>query len=185
MSNAFVLGLDHTIQYEDDGGRLADIISALCEEHYCDLIAEEWNTTTYASQETVGKKVAASLGINWLSMKMPETCKEDLGILPALKLRYASFNEWSGPLPPQIPGTTYFPRADRIREEYWLNKILIASPKSVLATCGLIHVGPFAKRMKDAGFFVDKASLCEHVWYRNTPNSKCAEVEMNNKDDRY
>ncbi len=99
MPNAFVLGLDHTIQHADDGGRLADIISTLCEKRNCDLIAEEWNTTTYASQETVGKKVAVSLGIKWLSIEMPETCKEDLGILPVLKLRHPSFNEWSGKVP--------------------------------------------------------------------------------------
>lgn len=185
MPNAFVLGLDHTIQYTDDGGRLAAIINNLCEKHNVDLIAEECNTTTYASEETIGKKMANSLGIKWLSIEMPATCKEDLGILPSLKLRHVSFDEWSGPLPPEIPDTTYFPRADRLREEYWLNKIHIANPKSVLVTCGFIHVRPFGKRMEDAEFLVEKASLCDHAWYRSKPNSKCAEVEKNIVDDRY
>ncbi len=55
---AIVLGLDHTIQYQDDAGRFKAVIRELCDKHGFDLIAEEWSTSYLKHVWTVGREAA-------------------------------------------------------------------------------------------------------------------------------
>ena len=185
MTNAFLLGLDHTTQHLDDGGRLEAIIRGLCQKHDFDLIAEEWGTEEPTSiVETVARKVSVSVSIDWLNIEMCDAMKEELGILAVLRLRTHPRFTMEGPVY-ETPEATYFPHADGLREEYWLSKLQAAQAKCPLVICGLIHVRPFSKRLEDVGFVVETSLLCDHAWYRSKPDSKCAEVEKNLRDDRY
>ena len=186
---AFVLGLDHVIQYMDDDGRLKALISDLHTKEGLDLIAEEWGgSEEFASVETVGKTFADSQvpRIPWINIEMPKPIQESLGIRPALEIRSRpAFDEWTGPII-EIPSTTYLKRADELRERYWVCEILNALPRrSALVISGLIHIETLADKLEFAGFTIKKKSLCECPWYRNKYNSTCTEVERHIVDDRY
>jgi hypothetical protein len=186
VTNAVVFGLDHDIQENDDGGRLEVIIRVLFEKYQCDLIAEEWNAGPRRDVVTVARRLANTSGIRWLNM--PEAIREERGILTSLNRRIVPVrvDPKSGQVVPELSCATYLPKADGIREEYWLGQVQAAQPKKcTLVTCGLIHVRPFGKKMEEAGFLVETSSLCDHAWYRSKPDSKCAEVEKNLRDERY
>jgi hypothetical protein len=182
---ALVLGIDHIIQYQDDMGRLRGIISQLCDERDCDLIAEEWNAREYKGYPTVGRLIASEKSIRWLTVNVPDRVSEKLGILDDLKRRRPTPDN-DDQLVSEIPMHCYLPRADCIRERRWLRKIMKSRRhNSVIVLCGLIHVKPFAAKLRDASFKVSAMSLCEHEWYRRTRQNLCAEVAKELTDDRY
>ncbi len=91
--------------------------------------------------------------------------------------RRPHFDEWAGPVI-RIPATTYLKRADELREQHWLCKIVEALPReSVLVICGLIHVATVAEKLSFWGFIVRKASLCDHSWYRELYGDTCEQVK--------
>jgi hypothetical protein len=187
---AFVLGLDHRIQFQDDEGRLLDLIGERYSEHKFDLIAEEWGTTdTFDNTETIGKQFADSFPdpIEWINIEMPEALKKSIGILAPLNARSRpSFNEWTLEPIITIPQTTYLKCADRIRENYWVNEISKRLPKeSILVMCGHIHVETLCAKLAAEGFIVKSKSLCECPWYRSRHEPTCVEIEKHIVDDQY
>ena len=187
---AFVLGLDHRIQFQDLDGHLELLIRQLHDEEAFDLIAEEWGSSEeFANSQTVGKKLAVSpaIRIPWINIEMPVSIQESLGIRDALRRRtHGEFDEWTLTATTEIPSTTYLKRADELRERYWLCEVLKELPKeSVFVTCGLIHVETFASKLAHAGFQIKQRSLCEYAWYRTKYDSTCTAVEKHLVDDRY
>jgi hypothetical protein len=180
----FILGIDHAIQYRDNEGRLKTIITRACEEADCDLIAEERNTGAYKRYQTVGQLVARERSIHWLNINIPDRVSEKLGILCDLnRRRQKPDNE--DRLVSEIPDWVYFPHADCAREKRWLRKIVKSKHRSVLVLCGLIHVKPFAEKLREVGCTVSTASLCDYDWYRLMVGNKCSEVEMELTDKRF
>lgn len=163
---ATVLGIDHNIQYRDDEGCLRAMISRLCNEHDCDLIAEEWNAGPYKHCLTVARQVANERSVRWLNINIPDRLSEKLGILHDLERRRPRPDN-DDRLVSEIPNYVYFPRADCIREQHWLRKITKSKlHSSVLVLCGFIHVKPFAAKLRAASYSVSTASLCDHQWFR-------------------
>jgi hypothetical protein len=182
---ALVLGIDHTIQHRDDEGRLRAIVSQLCNERGCDLIAEEWNTGVYKDCPTVARLVADEKSVRWLNIDIPDRVREKLGILHDLNRRKQTPDN-DDRLVSEIKNHVYFPRADCMREQRWLRKIIKSKRhSSVLVLCGFIHVKPFAAKLCGASFSTSTASLCDHQWYRAKADNQCAEVEKELRDVRH
>lgn len=187
---AFVLGIDHTTQYQDNEGRLQAIIRKLCNDHNVTLVAEEWIATGYDDTKekdwTVGRRLKEELSVAWLNIEVGDRARKKLGILEDLERRHQRIDAMKGCVVQEIHSHVYFPRADCLREQRWLRKIVRHKHNSsALVLCGNIHVKPFALKLHEAGFSVATGSLCEYQWYRDWQYSKCAEVEARLVDERY
>jgi hypothetical protein len=183
---ALVLGLDHRIQEQDNGGRLKALISGLCETYSCRLIAEEWNTGDRKFVHTVGRKVSIDRSISWLNIEIPDRVKERLGILDDLNRRNVPTYTFGKGFEFEVPNHVYLRRADCLREHRWLRKILRHKHhESVLVTCGFIHVRPFAAKLREASFEISTITLCDYPWYRAIPSNKCDDVAKELIDDRF
>jgi len=167
-------------------GRLRAIVHKICNEREVSLIAEELDTDKANKRLTVGRQVSIEKSIPWLNINIGDRITQRLGILHDLRRRRATFDDIKMEIVREIDNWIYFPRADCIREQRWLRKIVRHKRNSsALVLCGLIHVQSFASKMRELGFDVATESLCEHSWYRAWPHSKCDEVEKGIIDERY
>ena len=59
----------------------------------------------------------------------------------------------------------YLPKADGIREDFWLSKISGYRLDRVVFLCGLLHLTTVAAKFRDRGWIVEKINACACQWY--------------------
>lgn len=149
------------------------------------MIAEEWNPSIYKDCPTVGRLVADERSVRWMNIDIPDRVREKLGILHDLNRRKRTPDNHDH-LVSEIQEHVYFPRADCMREQRWLRRIMkYKLHSSVLVLCGFIHVKPFAVKLLGASYSVLIASLCDYQWYRAKTGDLCTKVEKELRDERY
>lgn len=160
---ARVLGVDHQLQWRDaTGSRLRDLLSALLAKEDAGLIAEE----ATGLPTTVAQRLAFRLGKPWLNVDMDECQRRAAGIYDELAERpFGPLFDGNGDQAGVTEG--HLPNADGVREGHWLSQIIKYGSGSVIMLCGVLHLSPFAERLRGCGYEVKEINVCELDWCVN------------------
>jgi hypothetical protein len=167
-----VIGLDHRVQWKDPTGELQVLLERLVGESRVELIAEE----AYKLPTTVGFRLACRANMPWVDIEMNDTERQQAGIYDELNKRP------SGPLlkddRSMVPTERYLPHADDVREAHWVNRVMQHHVSSALVICGVLHLVPFAAKLRSKGCTVKERNVCNESWYKNAFGA-CKVVEEN------
>jgi hypothetical protein len=148
-----ILGTSHEIQREggapDASARahidgLRSIICQIAGARHVALIAEE---APYSSPSipTVTHEVAEQRGVSYIQVDMSDPELAAAGICPEKQARLRTLPD----LDKYCADELRFPRADDMRENFWLDKIKDAGAKPVLVVCGWAHVRALSKKIRE------------------------------------
>jgi len=153
-----IIGLDHRVQWKDPTGELQMLLEGLVRQSRVDLIAEE----AYKLPTTVGFRLACRANLPWVDVDMNDTERLESRINDELKNR---------PQRPLFDGkkvaVSYLPHADAIREAYWVNRLMQHNVSSPLVICDLLHLSPFASKLRNKGCTVKEQNVCDEDWNKN------------------
>jgi hypothetical protein len=155
-----ILGVDHDLQCKDPTGNFLRVLQERLRDSDVELIAEEATKLP----TTVGQRLACRINVPWLNMDMDDAERKEAGIFDELNGR------WFGPLmgdddPDGSYASGYLPRADGLREEYWVSRVARQKVMSAIMVCGFMHLSPLAKKLRNCGCSVEELNVCGLDWY--------------------
>jgi hypothetical protein len=167
--DATIIGLNHRVQWKDPSGELHMVLEGLVRESHVQLIAEE----AYQLPTTVGFRLACRANLPWVDVDMNDTERLQAGIAEELKKRTQR---------PLFDGkrvaVSYLPHADGVREAHWVNRLMQHRVSSALVICNLLHLGPFAGKLRSKGCTVNERNVCDEKWHMDVVGP-CKIVEGN------
>jgi len=169
-----LIGLDHRTQWEDRTGDLRALLARIVGECGVELIAEE----AYKLPTTIGFRLACRTNIPWIDIDMTDAETQEAGIREELTGRpHGPLLKGDGKM---VDTVGYLPHADALREEHWTKKVIQYRVSSSLSLCGLLHLGPFAAKLRSRGCTVNELNVCDQDWYKQAFGS-CQVVEENGR----
>lgn len=166
MNKVVLLGTEHPIQR---GEKAPDIFRTVlikeCKNNNVESIAEEINK----GDSTIASKLAADLTLEYLyadptlqerrELSIPIDIAHD--IINEYRSKYPDIALWpKEPSPDNLPNEVweeYFGRienANRMREQFWLEKMKSFNKWPLLFICGTDHFDEFSKLLKTSGYHV-------------------------------
>ncbi|MGO8813457.1 MAG: hypothetical protein ACLQVG_02155 [Terriglobia bacterium] len=153
-----IIGLDHRVQWKDPTGDLQMLLEGLVRDSRVELIAEE----AYKLPTTVGFRLACRANLPWVDIDMNDTERLQAGIDDELKKRRQRplFDK-------KMVEVEYLAHADGVREAHWVRQLMQHHVSSALVICDLLHLSPFASKLRDKGCTVKERNVCDEDWYMN------------------
>jgi hypothetical protein len=154
-----LLGINHDVQWKDPTGDLQRLLSQILASVHIDLVAEE----ACGLPTTVAQRLCSKTNIPWIDIDLSVAERKLAGIYEKLLARP------QGPIDPCVNQDTmfrYLTEEDGIREEEWLRRIIRTQVHSVVCLCGFLHVGTFAKRLKEMGCSIEDLKVTDSQWFR-------------------
>lgn len=158
MQTVFLVGTDHKFQRPVNGpatdgiAQFRTMIQGLCLQHDLAAIAEEMNLPAlqkYGVTESVPQQVCALLGLHHQLSDPSHEERYKLGIRQDNDIRAEHMlDEWTQE---QIEADVLARgsvRSDRLREQFWLRKILELDAWPLLFICGANHFTSFAALLR-------------------------------------
>ena len=168
MQTVFLVGTDHNFQRPVDGPYSLGIaqfrakIQQLCAENQLAGIAEEMSVSAleeHGVSESVAWQVCASLGLrHQYSEPASRIERYALGIRQDNDIRAEHFfSDWTQEqIEADVLARGRVP-SDRIREDYWLRKVLEFNVWPLLFICGANHFSSFSTLLRTSGIHVVEA----------------------------
>ena len=166
IRSVLVFGTDHRYQRRDHGlresqhGKFAAYVARLVGEHGIKLLAEEYTTQALEEQgvaETTVKSLASSLGIAHCYCDLDREIRSRLKISQEKDIRMkAALSGWTeGQISERIG------QSHRVRERFWLERLLDTQCWPALFVCGADHANRFANLLRSKRL---DASVIEEDW---------------------
>ena len=172
--NVTIIGLNHRVQWEDPTGDLQNLIDRVVEDRRVELIAEE----AYKLPTTVGFRVACRANKPWIEIDMSDSERLQVGLCDELESRSSPDWKDDGSM---VTVVNYLPHADGVREAHWLKTILNHHVNSELVICGLLHMTPFAEKLRQKGCTVNESiNVCDLDWCKRR-FGPCEVMEVNGR----
>jgi len=169
-----IVGLNHDLQWKDPRDRLRQVLADIFDNSPIDLVAEE----AYNLPTTVAQRLACKMNKPWLDVDMNYIERKESGIDEELKQLRSSPIFENG----DFVGEThcYLNKADEVREQHWITKLLRQRVSNAILICGLLHVGPVTTKLQSKGCIVEEVHIANSEWY-TADYGTCTIVEENGK----
>lgn len=156
-----IIGADHEAQWKDPSGDFRKLLEKCAAECLVELIAEE----AYSLPTTVGQRLACRRDVPWIDFDMNSAERLEAGISEELSQRPTSpiFSDRRDRVVGGI--VEYLPRADGLREEHWVRRLLNHRADSVIVVCGALHVKPLAGRLIASAATVHEIEAWNFEWH--------------------
>jgi hypothetical protein len=137
-----VIGTDHRMQNSEPG--FDGMLRAWASTHLIEplvAIAEEYHDKIGSS---IGKRLAAELGVRWYNVDMTTQDKHKAGILEEQRSRPISTDDIAYRVP-----------SDDVREQAWIEKLISSGSGTTIVICGYLHFEPLVRKLRADGHTVD------------------------------
>jgi len=172
-----ILGVDHGLQETDSSGDFRKLVETIINESSIGVIAEE------AKQDysTIPRQIAEARSIRWLGVDLNGVDRKRLGIDEELNNRpwCPIFGETANGTAHLGDKRPYLPKADTIREQFWVSRTLESGARTALFICGFFHLQKLADKFVTEGCEVAQVNVCELEWYKRL----YGEIKLFTKED--
>jgi hypothetical protein len=150
--NFIVVGTDH--RFQENNPELEAILQSLARSRFIvplRALAEEY--LQWFGAESVAQRLANQLQIPWFNIDMTASERSEAGILEAQSSRPGMFQ----------PNITYRIPSDDVREEAWVERLVMNASGTTIVICGYLHFESLAKKLRARGHTVDQRVYLETV----------------------
>jgi hypothetical protein len=154
-----LLGLNHELQWRDPTGGLKRLLGQQFQSSCIGLVAEE----ARGLPTTVAQRLASQYEKPWMDIDLSSADLKLAGIYDELQNRR---REPIDPTESRDYLLEYLPNADGIRETEWVRRILLRRVEVVLCLCGFLHVDPFAKKLEEQRYSVERLDVVNSAWFK-------------------
>jgi hypothetical protein len=160
----YIIGTGHDIQYgrSHPDERFYDLLVEACQAHAIQVVAEEAPEDVRDITQTVPARVAKSLGLHPLPCDPDKKMRKQLGIVNRSDLRANKFRAAPEVTPMfDAADCAEINRSDRIREGYWIDRLLELDVWPVLFVCGALHSLSLCIALQERGL---EGLIAEEDW---------------------